>query len=63
MSIDTLRLNAESARAAYRRGDITRAEAQKEIMPYAEAFNAKSKELAIKYKQKPKLFNITGYLR
>ena len=54
---------ADLARSLYRGGQISRIEAEEEIRPYAEAFNAKSRELAKKYGQRPRLFSITSYLR
>ena len=47
----------------YRLGAITREEAAERIKPYADAFNAKSKEIAKKYHQKPGRFSLAAYLR
>ena len=63
VNIETLKINAESARAAYRNGMVTKDEAQKMVEPYANAFNEKSQELAKKYNQKPKLFSFAAYMR
>lgn len=43
--------------------DYTREEAVERIKPYADAFNAKSKEIAKKYHQKPGRFSLAAYLR
>lgn len=61
--ITTIKQQAEDARTLYRMGFITREEAAKAIEPYKQAFNAKSKELAKKYRMKPQLFSLAGYLR
>ena len=43
--------------------DITREEAREQIMPYLDAVNKRSKELAKKYNQKPKLVTFASYVR
>ncbi|MBR4476828.1 MAG: hypothetical protein IKO87_04760 [Kiritimatiellae bacterium] len=60
---DELRMQAEQARAEYRRGMITREEAKKRIDPFKVAFEAKSKELAKKYGIRAQKFSLTAYLR
>ncbi len=60
---DELRMQAEQARAEYRRGMITREEAKQRIEPFRIAFEAKSKELAKKYGRRPQKFSLTAYLR
>lgn len=60
---DELRMQAEQARAEYRRGMITREEAKKRIDPFKIAFEAKSKELAKKYGLRAQKFSLTAYLR
>lgn len=60
---DELRMQAEQARAEYRRGMITREEAKKRIDPFKVAFEAKSKELAKKYGLRAQKFSLTAYLR
>ena len=60
---DELRMQAEQARAEYRRGMITREEAKKRIYPFKVAFEAKSKELAKKYGLRAQKFSLTAYLR
>lgn len=54
---------AEVARLAYRQGLITREEAKEEITPYLNALNNRSRELAKKYNQKPKLVSFISYIR
>ena len=61
--IEEMKMRADHARSQYRIGQISRKEAEQEIQPYAEAFNAKSRELAKKYGQRARLFSITSYLR
>ena len=62
-TIEQMKMNADHARALYRVGHISRKEAEESIAPYAEAFNSKSRELARKYGQRPRLFSVTSYLR
>lgn len=61
--IKALKDTAEYARMMYRLGAITREEAAERIMPYANAFNAKSKKIAQKYGQKPGRLSLAAYLR
>ena len=63
MTNEELRMEAEQARAEYRRGLITREEAKKRIDPFKVAFEAKSKELAKKYGLRAQKFSLTAYLR
>jgi hypothetical protein len=60
---DELRMEAEQARAEYRKGLISREEAKKRIDPFRVAFEAKAKELAKKYGVRPQKFSLTAYLR
>lgn len=62
-NIKELKTLAEIARANYRANIITREEAKEQIMPYIDAVNARSKELAKKYNQRPKLVNFSSYVR
>lgn len=62
-NIKELKVEAEVARANYRANIITREEAKKQIMPYINAVNERSKELAKKYNQRPKLVNFSSYVR
>lgn len=55
--------DALETRVLYRLGKITQEEAKKRIAPYAELFNSKSRELAKKYGQRPKLFSFAGFMR
>lgn len=61
--VSEAKTRAEVARQLYRSGKITREEAKEQIMPYIDAVNARSKELAKKYNQKPKLVNFSSYVR
>lgn len=61
--IKVLKQEAEMARMEYRAGHISRGEAQERITPYLDMVNTKSKELAKKYNQKPKLVNFSAYVR
>jgi len=54
---------AKMAADMYKTGQITREAAIERIKPYADAFNAKSAEIAKKYNQKPKKFSMAGFLR
>lgn len=63
MNTEQLKLDAEKARIEYKRGLINRSEAKQRITPYVDVFNTKSKELAKKYKQRPKLLSLSTYLR
>lgn len=61
--IQELKQLAELARAEYRRSLITREEAQERIMPYINAVNERSKELAKKYNQKPRMASFNTFVR
>ena len=54
---------AFEARKLYKMGYITREEAKALTAEYAEIFNRKSRELARKYGQKPKLFSFAAFMR
>jgi hypothetical protein len=54
---------AKKARILYQLGHISRSEAKQEIQPYIDYFNAKSKEIAKKYNQKPKLISFAVFVR
>lgn len=58
-----LKEKAELARAAYRINLIDREEAIKDITPFVEAYNKKSKEIAKKYNQRPKTISVISFLR
>lgn len=60
---DELKRQAEKAKVLYYNGHITREEAKAQIMPYINAVNERSKELAKKYNQRPKLVNFAGFMR
>ncbi|MGE6260884.1 hypothetical protein ACQKCU_23910 [Heyndrickxia sporothermodurans] len=63
MSVNLLKHEAEKAKIEYKQRLINREEAKERIHPYVEAFNKKSKEIAKKYHQKPKLLSVSSYLR
>lgn len=54
---------AFEARMLYKTGRITREEAKEMTAEYATIFNAKSRELARKYGQRPKLFSFAAFMR
>lgn len=58
-----LKENADKARMLYRSNLISREEAVKDIQPFIETFNAKSKEIAKKYNQRPKTISVISFLR
>lgn len=51
------------ARNLYRLGKITKAEAMELMADYIEEFNGKSRELARKYGQRPRLFRFEAFCR
>lgn len=55
--------DANEIRYLYRTNQITREEAKERIKPFEEYFNVKSKEIAKKYKQRPKLFSFSSFMR
>lgn len=61
--MDTLYRQAMEARALYNTGIITQEEARRRVRPYEMRFNEKSRELARKYQQKPKLFSFAAFMR
>ncbi len=61
--IRELKQKAEQARMLYRMGEISHEQAKKEVKLYVETVNAKSKEIAKKYNQRPRLVDIAGFLR
>ena len=61
--IATSRAVAEQARVAYRSGHITRAQAVKDIQPFLDLANEKSRELAKQYGQRARLLHLTSFLR
>lgn len=63
MNIEELKENAEKGRVLYNHGNISREEAKEYIMPYINAFNEKSAEIAKKYGMKPKKISFGQYMR
>lgn len=61
--VESLMKDAEYWRSLYRCGGCDRDTAKSHIMPYIDAVNAKAKELASKYNQKPRFVSFTGYVR
>lgn len=61
--VKELLARAQEARALYNAGKISREQAKAEIDPYINLFNKKSKELAKKYNQKPKLISFSSFVR
>lgn len=60
---ELLMKTAQDAKWKYNIGAITREEAKKEIMPYINAVNKKSDELAKKYNVKAKKVTFIGFIR
>ena len=58
-----LKANAEYYRDLYRVGKCSREIAKEEIIPYLDAVNEKSKELAKKYNQRYKAVNFSSFVR
>lgn len=50
-------------KAQYLNRDISYEELKDKAKPLITLFNNKAKELSIKYKTKPKLFNLSAYMR
>lgn len=65
MTLDNRELYHEAllARAKYLCGDLDRRTAKEIIDPYIQTFNEKSKELAKKYNQRPKLISFSIFVR
>ena len=57
------KIKAEQARSLYRIGKISYSEAISSIKPYIDEVNIKSKELAKKYNQRPRLVQISSFMR
>ena len=58
-----LKQKAENAKYLYRTNAISRETAKEEIMPYIEAYNQKSLEIAKKYNQKAKKLTFASFVR
>lgn len=58
-----LRDQAEKGRMLYRSGNATMEEAKELVMPYINHFNNRSKELAKKFNQLPKLISFKSFCR
>lgn len=58
-----LKQKAENAKYLYRTNTINRKTAKEEIMPYIEAYNKKSLEIAKKYNQKAKKLTFASFVR
>lgn len=61
--LDTLRSDAENAKANLKVGQISLAEAKKRAQPFIDAVNIRAVELAKEYKMHPKLMNVSSFLR
>lgn len=61
--VANLREEAELAKVKLLYGEIEYAEAVEMVKPYINAVNEKSKSIANKYNQRPKLVSVKGYLR
>lgn len=54
---------AELAKMNFKHGFITLEEAKKTVKTYIDMVNTKSKEIAKKYNQKPKLVTVASFMR
>lgn len=61
--IKALRERAEHGKFLYGIGAIDREECREMVMPYIEAFNVKSKEIAKKYGMRAKTITFSQFLR
>lgn len=61
--IKELKETAENARMLYRKGKFNIVVAKALISPYLDVVNAKAKELAKKYNQKPRKVSFYAYVR
>lgn len=61
--MNDLKLYAEKYRQLYNSGKCSREEAIKNIQPYLDLVNEKSKIIAKKYSQRPKFVTFSGYIR
>lgn len=61
--IALLKQKAEEGRILYKQNKIIREEAKQHIIPYINEVNNKSKEIAKKYGQKPRLVNFNSFIR
>ncbi len=50
-------------KAEYFNKAITYNELKEKVKPLVKAFNSKAKELAVKHNTKPKLFNLSAFMR
>ncbi|PED64050.1 hypothetical protein [Priestia megaterium] len=50
------------AKSKYHYGVISKEEASEKIVPFVEAYNAKSKEVAKKYNQRPRLISFSSFV-
>ena len=60
---EELKQKAHEVKERYLSGLITRGEAKEQLKDYIEWYNSKAIELAEKYNQKPKKFNLGEFLR
>ncbi len=61
--MEELKENAERGRILYNSGEISREEAKELIMPYIDAYNEKTTEIAKKYNMKPKKISFGQFIR
>lgn len=61
--VKALQERAEHAKALYNAGLLDRDNAKAQIMPYLNAVNERSKEIAKKYGQRAKTVNFTNFIR
>lgn len=63
VEVQNLKKNAEEFKALYRIKEVSRDQAKENIMPYIDAFNSKSKEIAKKYGMKPQTISFAKFIR
>lgn len=63
MTNEQLKEHAQEIKERYLSGQLTRGEVKEELKEYIDYYNKKAVELAEKYNQKPKKFNLGEFLR
>ena len=61
--VTILKSEAEKAKILLWNGEIDLKEAKNKVKPYIDMVNEKSRELAKRYNQKPRLVSATSFLR
>lgn len=63
MELEKVKRIAEEYKALLKNGHVSREEAKKHIMPYIDAFNKKSTEIAKKWNQRPRTITFAKFIR